>query len=224
MTDFTFTAQARDNKGTGASRRLRHQGEIPAILIDKKDGTQCLTFIHDKIFNAFENADIFSSIVTVKVGKESHDTMISDVQRHPYKRKIMHVDFTKVDMKKKLSAWIPLHFIGEEDAPFAKEGHFLNAIVSEIEVTCLPKDLPQSIDVDISAMTTEDSIKLSSIIVPKGVTISELDSEDPESDVLVAMISAPQAEEKAEDAEEGTSGEAGEKPADDQAKSDGDDA
>lgn len=198
MTDFTFKAQTREKIGTSASRRLRHQGEIPAILIDKKEGTQCLTVSHDKIFNAFENNDIFSSIVKLKVGRKSHDTLISDVQRHPYKRKILHVDFTKVDAKQELSTSIPLHFIGEEDAPFTEDDRHLNAIVTEIEVSCLPKDLPHSIDVDVSAMTSEDTIQLSAIVVPAGVTISGLDSEDPESDITIAMVSAPQKEEEEE--------------------------
>ena len=228
MTDFTFKAQARENIGTGASRRLRHQGEIPAILIDKKEGTQCLTVSHDKIFNAFENNDIFSSIVKLKVGRKSHDTMISDVQRHPYKRKILHVDFTKVDTKQELTTSIPLHFIGEEDAPFTQDERHLNAIVTEIEISCLPKDLPHSIDIDVSAMTSEDTIQLSAIVVPAGVTITGLDSEDPESDITIAMVSAPQKEEEPEETvddaatEDDTAEDTGTESEEDKNKSEGD--
>jgi large subunit ribosomal protein L25 len=223
MTDFTFKAQTREDIGTSASRRLRHQGEIPAVLIDKKEGTQCLTFSHDKIFNAFENNDIFSSIVTLKVGRKSHSTMISDVQRHPYKRKILHVDFTKVDTKQALSTSIPLNFIGEEDAPFTEDGRHLNTIVTEIEISCLPKDLPHSIEIDVSSMTSEDTIQLSAIVVPAGVTITGLDAENPESDITIAMVSAPhkeqeESEEDVDAAEEDVDAAA----EDDKNKSDGD--
>ena len=175
MSEHNISATGRKDEGKGASRRLRHAGSIPAIVYGGDAAPQSVQLDHEKIWLASQNEWFYSSILNLDVDGKAQKVLLRDLQRHPYKQLIMHLDFQRVNENEALRASVPLHFINEDKSPAGKSAdvvvlHELN----EVEVSCLPKDLPEFIEIDLSELKVGDIIHLSEIKLPAGVEIPEL--------------------------------------------------
>jgi len=169
---FTLDAEVRTDLGKGASRRLRHTNKVPAILYGAGQEPVSLTLAHNKVFRAQEEEAFYSHVLTINVDGKPIEAVIKDMQRHPFKPMIMHLDFLRVDAKKEIHTNVPLHFLNEEVV--AKTGASVAHHVSEIAITCLPANLPEFIEVDIASLEAGHTIHLSDIKLPKGVVSVEL--------------------------------------------------
>src|ERR1700683_3439968 len=191
-TSFELTAEFRETQGKGASRRLRRDGKVPAILYGGHLEARALTLSHQKLAIMLDNERFYSTILSLKVGSETQAAILKDVQRHPFKNAIVHVDFQRVEENEKIRIAIPLHFKGEAVSPGVKsQGGLVSHMRTEIEVSCLPKDLPEFIEVDISGLSLNESVRLSQLKIPPGVTLVEPAKEE----AAVVAIHSPRAEE-----------------------------
>ena len=205
----TIIAELRDVQGTGASRRLRHAGKVPAILYGSGKDTAMLTLSHNSLYHNLEDESFHSSILTVEVNGKKEKAILRDVQMHAYKQLIMHIDLQRVSAKDKIHMNVPFHFTGGEEAPGVKlESGIVSHLMTELDIVCLPDDLPEFISVDVSALNLGDSIHLSEITLPDGVESSALSHGDDLAIVTIVAVRGS-AEDEAEDAaaEEGEEGE-----------------
>ena len=191
-TSFELVAEFRETQGKGASRRLRHEGKVPAILYGGHSEARALTLSHQKLLIMLENERFYSTILNLKVGDQTQAAILKDVQRHPYKNAIVHIDFQRVEDNQKIRISIPLHFVGAAVSPGVKsQGGLVSHMRNEVEVSCLPKDLPEFIEVDMSGLSLNESIHLSQLKIPDGVELLALAKED----AAVVAIHSPRAEE-----------------------------
>ena len=191
-TSFELNAEFRETQGKGASRRLRHEGKVPAILYGGHSEARALTLSHQKLLILLDNERFYSTILSLKVGDQTQNAILKDVQRHPYKNAIVHIDFQRVEDNQKIRMSIPLHFVGAAVSPGVKtQGGLVSHLRNEVEVSCLPKDLPEFIEVDMSALALNESIHMSQLKIPDGVELTALAKED----AAVASIHSPRAEE-----------------------------
>ena len=191
-TSFELVAEFRETQGKGASRRLRHEGKVPAILYGGHADARALTLSHQKLLIMLDNERFYSTILSLKVGDQTQAAILKDVQRHPFKNAIVHVDFQRVEENEKIRISIPLHFTGAAVSPGVKsQGGLVSHMRTETEVSCLPKDLPEFIEVDISGLSLNESIHLSQLKIPEGVTLVDLVKDD----AAVVAIHSPRAEE-----------------------------
>ena len=155
-TSFELTAEFRETQGKGASRRLRHEGKVPAILYGGHSDARALTVSHQKLALMLENERFYSTILSLKVGDQTQAAILKDVQRHPFKNAILHIDFQRVEENEKIRISIPLHFKGAAVSPGVKtQGGIVSHMRNEVEVSCLPKDLPEFVEVDISGTVAQ---------------------------------------------------------------------
>jgi large subunit ribosomal protein L25 len=187
---FEINAQTRTDVGKGASRRLRREGKVPAVMYGGAKEAASLTLDHDEIFHHLEHEAFYSHILSVKIDGKAEKAVLKDVQRHPSKPKVQHIDFLRVSETDKIHMHVPLHFVGEEVAPGVKAGGLISHLMTSVDILCLVKDLPEYIEVDVSALETGESIHLSNIQLPKGVEIPEL-ALGPDHDLPVVSIHAP---------------------------------
>ncbi|MCW8964705.1 MAG: 50S ribosomal protein L25/general stress protein Ctc [Gammaproteobacteria bacterium] len=191
--DFTVEAQVRADMGKGASRRLRHQGLVPGIVYGASKDPQSIALDHNKVIQHIEHEAFFSHILDLSVDGKSEKVVVKDMQRHPSKRAVLHMDFLRVSAKEAIRMNVPLHFTGEEIAPGIKTGGgIVSHLVTDVEISCLPSDLPEYIEIDMSSMNVGDSLHLSDIQLPKGVELVEL-SHGEEHDTAIANIHLPRA-------------------------------
>src|SRR5450755_1935769 len=191
-TSFELVAEFRETQGKGASRRLRHEGKVPAILYGGHSDARALTLSHQKLSILLENERFYSTILSLKVGDETQAAILKDVQRHPFKNSVLHIDFQRVEENEKIRISIPLHFKGEAISPGVKsQGGIVSHMRNDVEVSCLPKDLPEFVEVDISGLSLNESIHLSQLKIPDGVQLVDLAKED----AAVVAIHSPRAEE-----------------------------
>jgi large subunit ribosomal protein L25 len=191
-TSFELVAEFRETQGKGASRRLRHDGKVPAILYGGHSEARALTLSHQKLSIMLENERFYSTILNLRVGDQTQAAILKDVQRHPFKNEIVHIDFQRVEENEKIRISIPLHFKGAAISPGVKsQGGLVSHMRNEVEVSCLPKDLPEFIEVDISGLSLNESIHLSQLKIPDGVHLVDLAKED----AAVVAIHSPRAEE-----------------------------
>ncbi len=190
---FEVEANVRHVKGKGASRRLRREEKVPGVVYGGGKDAISLTLEHSKISKALSNEAFYSHILVLKTGTESEKVILKDVQRHPYKPRIAHVDFQRVRADVKLTMNVPLHFVGGDKAPGVKEGGLISHIVSDVEISCFPDDLPENIELDISNMALNQILHLSDITLPKGVELVALTHGD---DKGIVSIHLPRAEEE----------------------------
>jgi large subunit ribosomal protein L25 len=218
---FNFEAALRTERGTAAARRMRHQDRVPAIIYGAGKDPVSISLLQKDIRTALGHEAVYSHILTVKLDKGGEEKVVlKDIQRHPYKPIIKHIDFLRVNMSEKLTMHIPLHFEGEEDAPGVKAGGVVSKTVTDLEVRCLPTDLPEFITVDISSLEMDQSLHMSHIKLPKGVEFAHEEVLDEAHDHQVVSIHEPRVEAEAEadaeaaDAEEGAEAADADKAAD----------
>jgi large subunit ribosomal protein L25 len=188
MTDSNvLQAEIREDVGKGASRRLRRQGKIPAVIYGGKTTPAILSLEHDPVMHAASNESFYSTILEIKVPDgRVQAAVVRDVHRHPYKTQIMHIDFMRVSDEEVFRMAVPIHFTGEDVSSVGKaSGIVIQHVVTEVEIEALPKDLPEFLPVDLSGMNAGDVVMLSDIVLPKGVIIPALTG-DPEDDVMIA--------------------------------------
>ena len=172
--EFNLIAEMREDEGKGASRRLRRQGKVPAIIYGAGREPRSLMFDHNKVLRELENESFYSSILNIKVGNKSRAAIVKDIQRHPSKKRILHIDLQRIVEDEKIRMQIPIHFLGEEDAVGVKlEGGMVSRLMTELEVECFPKDLPEFFEVDISGLEMDQMLHVSDIKLPEGVEISD---------------------------------------------------
>ena len=191
-TSFELVAEFRETQGKGASRRLRHEGKVPAILYGGHSEARKLTLSHQKLLIMLDNERFYSTILSLKVGDQTQNAILKDVQRHPYKNAIVHIDFQRVEDNQLIRMKVPLHFTGAAVSPGVKtQGGIVSHMRNEVEVSCLPKDLPEFLEVDMSGLSLNESIHLSQLALPAGVELIALAKED----AAVVAIHSPRAEE-----------------------------
>jgi len=193
---FVLEAEARNDLGKGASRRLRRLGKVPAVLYGSGKEPTALSVEHTDLLHKLENEAFFSHILTVKVGGTEESAIVKDLQRHPSKPRVLHMDLQRVSASEKIRVHIPLHFSNEEQSPGVKEGGLVTHNVTETEIACLPKDLPEYLEVDLINLDLDGIIHLSDIKLPAGVELVEL-SHGEGHDQPVAAIHLPRAAKEA---------------------------
>ena len=193
-TNFTINAKSREDTGKGASRRLRRlTNEVPAIIYGGKKDAEKISILHKDITKALENDAVYSSIISLSIDGKAEDTIIKDIQRHPAKQIILHMDFLRVSKTTKLQTRVPLNFINEDTCVGVKLGGGLIAhTMTDIEVSCLPKDLPESIDVDMAEVDVGQIVHLSDLTLPEGVESVSL-SQGADYDLTVATVNKQKA-------------------------------
>ena len=173
-TDFELVAELREAQGKGASRRLRRENKVPAILYGGQKEARPLALDANKLMQALEDERFYSTIINLKAGNVEQAAVLKDVQRHPSKSAILHVDLQRVRDDEQIRMSVPLHFVGEDGAPGVKAGGQVSHLQNEVEIICLPKDLPEFLEVDLSTVEMNEMRYLSDIRAPEGVEIVEL--------------------------------------------------
>ncbi len=190
--DFVLDAQSREVTGKGASRRLRREsGLVPAIIYGGSKKPQMITVEHKELIKHLENEAFYSHIITVNVDGSGQDVILKDLQRHPAKAQIIHADFLRVSKTQKFNTRVPLHFINEDTAPGVKmQGGKVSHNTTELEISCLPADLPEYIEVDLAEVEIGQIIHISDLNLPKGVESVAL-AHGADHDLAVASINKP---------------------------------
>lgn len=205
---FELDATVREDTGRGASRRLRQTDKIPAIVYGAGEDAVALILDHGKTMHALANEAFYSHILTLNVGKKSEKVILKAMQRHPAKPRITHIDFLRVRADQKLNMHVPLHFEGEDAAPGLKAGGVFSHQMSDVEVSCLPADLPEFIKVDVSGMQLDDVIHLSQLALPKGVELIAFAQGAEGRDAQVISLHVPKVVEEEVPVEAAAEGEA----------------
>ena len=181
-------AELREDKGKGASRRLRHEGKVPAILYGGGPEPRALTFDHNKLLHQMQSESFYSSVLNIKVGDLSQAAIVKDVQRHPARNAVIHIDLQRIVEDQEIRMNVPIHFLNEEIAVGVKiGGGTVSRMYTDVEVVCLPKYLPEYFEVDIAALDVDEMLHLSDIKLPEGVEIPEL-AQGPEHDHAIVAI------------------------------------
>lgn len=172
---FEVQAELRTDGGKGASRRLRHAGNVPAIIYGGSDAPMSVSIDHNRFLRHLQEEAFYAHILTFVVDGKKQQVVLKDLQRHPAKdTKIMHADFLRIDANHAMTMTVQLHFLGEDVAPGVKAGGLVSHLMTDVEISCLPKDLPEYIEVDVSALDLDHSIHLSEITLPEGVSLTAL--------------------------------------------------
>ncbi|MBO1530491.1 50S ribosomal protein L25/general stress protein Ctc [Psychrobacter sp. F1192] len=190
-----------EQQGKGASRRLRKQNLVPAIIYGGDEAPMAIAIKNNELVKSLEYEAFFSQVLTITVDGEEHQAVIKDLQRHPAKGYPMHADFQRIVKGQKINMNIPLHFSGREEAPGTKVGGILSTLVTEVEIVCLPSQLPEYLEIDVSGMEIGDLFRLSDIELPEGAILFDLDMEDAVDRTIVNML-PPALEEVDEDTDE----------------------
>lgn len=166
-----FTAATRATQGTSASRRLRREAKVPAILYGLNQPATLLELDHNEMYYNLQKEKFHSSILTMELDGVEQLVVLRAFQMHPYKNQVLHVDFQRIDPNANVTMRVPLHFFGGENSPAVKiDKALISHLVSTVEVSCLPKDLPEFIDVDLSGMTSQTTMRVADLKLPEGVT------------------------------------------------------
>ena len=220
--DFTLSAEVRSDYGKGASRRLRRTNKFPGIIYGGGGNPTPISLDHNEMINNFKNEAFFSHILTLKIDGADEPAIIKDIQRHPFKQRILHMDFQRVLMNEAISVRVPLHYLNEDTCVGVKvEGGAINKIENDVGVSCLPADLPEYIEVDLAELKLGESLHLSDVKLPDGVTSTDYVEGDEDHDRAIVSVFQPRAAVEEEDTDETTEGEEGaDAPADDAPASD----
>ena len=168
-------AESRKDQGKGASRRLRHAGKVPAIVYGSNEAPASIQLEHNTALLASQNEWFYSAILDLKLDGKAQKVLLRDMQRHPFKMQLLHLDFQRVDENKAIRIRVPLHFLNQEKSPAGKmAGILISHALTDIEIACLPKDLPEFVEVDLGELNVGDIVHLSDVKLPAGVEIPEL--------------------------------------------------
>ena len=205
---FDLIADFREDNGKGASRRLRREGKVPAIIYGAGRPPRSLTFDHNRVIQQLENESFYSSILNIKVGEKSQAAIVKDIQRHPARPFIMHMDFQRIVEDQEIRMNVPIHLVGADVAVGVKQdGGTVSQMRNEVEVVCLPKHLPEYLDLDISELELDALMYLTDIPLPEGVTIPEIALEEEAGQaqpvVSIHVIKEEVIEEEVEEVAEG---------------------
>ncbi|MCX7041989.1 MAG: 50S ribosomal protein L25/general stress protein Ctc [Gammaproteobacteria bacterium] len=202
MATHNITATSRKVEGKGASRRLRHSGQVPAIVYGAQAAPENVQLEHTALWLASQNEWFYSSILQLSVDGKSQKVLLRDMQRHPFKQQILHLDFQRIDENVAIRFNVPLHFLNQDVSPAGKTaGVVVLHELNEIRVSCLPKDLPEFIEVDLSALALGDIIHLSQLKLPEGVSLPELKlGKEHDVAVVIARHARVEVEEEAPEA------------------------
>ena len=219
MTDLNIlNAEIREDVGKGASRRLRHQGKVPAVIYGGKKDPATLTLEHDTLMHAAQQESFYSSILEIRVDDgRSQKVVVRDVHHHPHKLQIMHLDFMRVSAQEVLRMSVPIHYTGEDESEAGKaSGVIIQYLVTEVEISALPADLPEFLAVDLSGLQDGDVIMLSDIVLPEGVEIPALAGDEPDETMIANTVHIKESQgtgaAAAEEAELAAAAEMGEAP------------
>jgi large subunit ribosomal protein L25 len=194
--NIEFTAFARNTEGRGASRRMRRAGKAPGIVYGGPVAPTPIELDHNALFHALRNEAFHSSILTMKLDGAATKVLLRDVQMHPFRNEILHVDFQRVDENRKIHMKIPLHFVNGEVSPAVKvSSAIISHVVAELDISCLPKDLPEFIEVDLTELDVGHSIHVSALKLPPGVAVVSRGKTDP----VVATAIVPRAQVETEE-------------------------
>jgi large subunit ribosomal protein L25 len=166
-----INATSRNAQGTGASRRLRKSGRVPAVVYGNGEAVS-LDLDHNTIYHALRKEAFHASVLSLDLDGKKESVLLRDFQMHPFRQQVLHIDFQRVDANKKMHMKVPLHFINGDIAPGAKSGGVISHVLNELQIACLPADLPVSINVDLSTLELGHSIHVSNVVLPKGVEIA----------------------------------------------------
>ena len=190
MASIEFTAFARNTEGRGASRRLRRTGRTPGIVYGGTTAPAPIEVDHNALIHALRNEVFHASILSMKLDGSATKVLLRDVQMHPFRNEVLHIDFQRVDENRKIHMKVPLHFVNAEVSPAVKtKGAIVSHVMTEIDIACLPGDLPEFIEVDLSELDTAHSLHVSGVKLPAGVTIVSRRTGDP----VVATAVVPKA-------------------------------
>jgi len=196
-TEHKLSAYGRKDQGKGASRRLRHAGQIPAIVYGGDADPQSIQLEHEKTWVASQHDWFYSSIITLDVDGKSQQVLLRDMQRHPYRQLILHLDFQRVKANEAIRVNVPLHFLNIDESPAGKNAEVsVTSEMNDIEVTCLPRDLPEFIEVDLGHIDVGDTVYLSNVILPKGVELVQKIDDEHDPAVAVARFVKEEVEEE----------------------------
>ena len=205
--EFTLVAESRTDVGKGASRRLRRTGKVPAILYGGDQEPTNLAVSHNEVLKRLRNDGFYSHVLTLQVEGKSHQAILRDMQRHPYKPSILHMDFQRVLADRAVHVHVPLHFVNEAKCKGVKTGGgAISHHMMEIEVECLPGNLPEFIEVDLINVDVGEAINLSQLSLPEGVTVLALQHGEEYDTAVVSVHKIHAAEDLEEDEEEGEGG------------------
>lgn len=208
--EFNLIAEIREGQGKGASRRLRREGKVPAIIYGAGRPPRQLTFSHNKVMQQLENESFYSSILNIKVGDKSQAAIVKDIQRHPAKKIIMHMDFQRIVEGEKIKMHVPIHLLNSDDAVGVRDGGgSVSHLMTDVEVSCLPKDLPEYFEIDIVKLGLNEMLHLSDIKLPPGVEIPGL-ALGPEHDQAIVSIHVIKVAAVVDEVEEGATEEGAE--------------
>ena len=227
--DFDLIADIREDQGKGASRRLRHQGKVPAIIYGAGRPPRALVFDHNRVILKLENESFYSSILNIKVGEKSQAAILKDVQRHPARPQVMHMDFQRIVEDEEIKMLVPIHFDGEDVAPGVKEGGGkVSHLITELEIVCLPKHLPEYLEIDVSELELDAMLKMSDVKLPEGVSVPALaqgeEADRPVVSIHIIKEVVIEEEEELEPGEVPVEGEEGEEGEEAEGDADGEDA
>ncbi|HET9679992.1 MAG TPA: 50S ribosomal protein L25/general stress protein Ctc [Gammaproteobacteria bacterium] len=205
--DFELNAELRSDQGKGASRRLRRADKVPGVLYGARKEAQAITLDHNDLLKNLGFESFYSHILNINLDGTSQQAILKDVQRHPAKNQILHIDLLRVSANEAIRVHVPLHFLNESTAVGVKQqGGVISHHVIEVEVSCLPKHLPEYLEIDIAAMEIGDALHLSDIKLPEGIELIEL-SHGEDHDQTVVSIHHPRVTAEEEPAEEAESAE-----------------
>jgi len=203
MSDYILNAQLRNERGTNASRRLRQADKVPAILYGGDQPPLALTLDHNALIKMQESESFYSSILTVNIDGQPVEALVKDLQRHPYKPKLLHVDLQRVDERHKIHTRVPVHFINESKAPGVKAGGKLIRHLTEVDITCLPANLPEYVELNVASAEVGDTLHLSDLALPQGVILTDLlKGEDHNHPILTVQAKPGAAEEETKEESE----------------------
>jgi len=183
-----LNATLREVKGKGASRRLRHAKTLPAIVYGGSEDPVSITLLQKDVQYRLPDEHFYSQVLSLNIEGKAEDVLLRDVQHHPYKMEVMHMDFIRVDAKKVVHVFSQLHYVGEDVSPGIKsEDGVINHVLTEVELECLPKNIPEFIEIDLSEMHVGDVIHLSDLKLPEGVEVLALKQGEEHDTAVVGM-------------------------------------
>ncbi|MEM8984487.1 MAG: 50S ribosomal protein L25/general stress protein Ctc [Pseudomonadota bacterium] len=183
-----LVAEIREDQGKGASRRLRRQGKVPAILYGGNRPPRALTLDHNKLLRQMQEESFYSSVLTIKAGERTQPAIVKDIQRHPAKQQILHIDLQRILEDERIRMNVPLHFLNEETAVGIKQnGGVASKLMTEVEITCLPADLPEYFEIDVADVDVDQMLHLTDIKTSGSVEIVQLAQGDDHDQPIFAV-------------------------------------